>query len=208
VRHDADEPAACVAQVFDGADSLRQLHQREDPLLHAGAAGRRDRHERDAALGRALARPHQLLADDAPHRPAHEREVHDRELTGAVGDRGGPDHHGVAKACGQLRLDEPLRVRAQVEEDERILRAQVGRLLGEAAPVGELRDALPRLERKVVAAVRAHVQVARELVLAVMRVALRAGVRVRLLIPTGFRQIAMLDRDVDPLGHGDRLSLN
>jgi hypothetical protein len=29
---------------------------------------------------------------------------------------------------------------------------------------------------------------------------------VRLFVLTGFRQIAMLDRDVDPLGHGDRLS--
>ena len=38
--------AARVVQLLDRADRLRQLHQREDALLHARAARRRDRDER------------------------------------------------------------------------------------------------------------------------------------------------------------------
>ena len=45
-----------VVQVLDRADGLRQLHQREDPLLHARAARGGDRDERHAALGRAARR--------------------------------------------------------------------------------------------------------------------------------------------------------
>ena len=65
-----------LAQQVDGADGLGHLHEREHVLLHARAARGRDRDERDAALGRDVARAREDLADDAAHRAAHEREVH------------------------------------------------------------------------------------------------------------------------------------
>jgi hypothetical protein len=52
-----------------------------------------------------------------------------------------------------------------------------------------------------VIALRAHAEVLRELVVAIVRAALRARVRVRLLIGRRLREIAMLDRNVDALGH-------
>ena len=60
-----DQRAAGVVQILDRGDRLRQLHQREDPLLHARAARGGDRDERDAALRGALARARELLADGA-----------------------------------------------------------------------------------------------------------------------------------------------
>ena len=60
-----------------------------------------------------------------------------------------------------------------------------------------------RRHREVVAAVRADVERRRELVVAVVRPAARAGVRVLLLAG---RRLRVLDPDVDAgLGHGDRI---
>ena len=47
--HHRDQRAAGVVQLLDRDDGLRQLHQREDPLLHAGAAGGGDGDQRHAA---------------------------------------------------------------------------------------------------------------------------------------------------------------
>ena len=67
---------ARLAQQIDGAHRLGHLHERQHVLLHARAAGGRDRDQRDAPLGRDVARAREDLADDAAHRAAHEREVH------------------------------------------------------------------------------------------------------------------------------------
>ena len=97
--------------------------------------------------GRALARAHELLSDDAPHRAAHEREVHDRELARLALDRRGAADDRVAEPGLHLGLDEPLGVRAEVEEAERIGRAQLLVLLDERARVDELLDPLARADR-------------------------------------------------------------
>src|SRR5947208_1798181 len=65
VREDRDESNAGVVQVLDRGNGLRELHQREDSLLHACAAGGGHGDERRAALDRAVARTRELLADDA-----------------------------------------------------------------------------------------------------------------------------------------------
>ena len=62
VRHDRDERAAGLVELVDRADRLRQLHQRENPLLHARAARGRDADERNLPRRRPLARPRELLA--------------------------------------------------------------------------------------------------------------------------------------------------
>ena len=63
-----------------------------------------------------VARPRELLADDAAHRAAHEREVHDRELALPALDRGLADHDRVGEPRRHLGLGEPLGVGAEVEE--------------------------------------------------------------------------------------------
>ena len=90
---------------------------------------------------------------------------------------------------------------AQVEEAERVGRAEVGGLLDEAARVGELLDPLARLDREVVPALGADPEVRVQLVVPVVRAAARAGVRVLLRRRLG--RLLVLDRDVD-LGVGHR----
>jgi hypothetical protein len=69
MREHRDQHPACVLQVPDRHHGLRQLHQREDALLHAAASPRPETEIRRAALlGRPLAGPGEPLADDASHR--------------------------------------------------------------------------------------------------------------------------------------------
>ena len=112
MREDGEHRAARLVELVDRADRLRELHEREDPLLHASAARRGDRDERNAGLRRALARTHELLPDDAPHRAAHEGEVHDGEIARLALDRRRAADDRVAEPRLDLRLGEPLRVRA------------------------------------------------------------------------------------------------
>ena len=70
--------ASCSSSI--ARDHLRQLHQREDPLLHARAARARREEQRRTPVDRRVAGARELLADGAPHRAAHEGEVHHREL--------------------------------------------------------------------------------------------------------------------------------
>ena len=145
---------------------------------------------------RALAGPHELLSDDAPHRAAHEREVHDRELALLGLDRRGTADDRVAEPRLHLRLGQALRVRPEVEEPEGIGRAEVLVLLGERARIDELLDALARANAEVVPALRAHAKRLLELVVPVVGAA--AGARVRVVGALGrlVRSLA-LDLDVD-----------
>src|SRR4029450_14107106 len=99
-----DHRAPGVLHVLDRADRLGQLHQREDPLLHARAARRGDADERQAALGRALAGAAELLAYDTAHRAAHEAEVHDGELARHALDRSRANDHGGAETRGESEV--------------------------------------------------------------------------------------------------------
>ena len=78
----------------------------------------------------------------------------------------------------ELGLGQPVAVRAQVEEAERIGGAQVSVRLLEGTGVGKLGDPLRRAHREVMAALGADPEVLGELVLAVVRAAARTGVRV------------------------------
>src|SRR5712691_8108113 len=118
-------------------------------------------------FGGTVAGAYELLADDAAHRTAHEAEVHDRELARLAVDLGSADYDRVALPGLQLGLCEALGVGAQIEEPERVGRAQVSFLLGERARIGELLDPLACGQREVVAALRADPEVTVELVVAV-----------------------------------------
>ncbi|MFM9124905.1 MAG: hypothetical protein ACKOSO_07055, partial [Actinomycetota bacterium] len=103
----------------------------------------------------------------------------------------------------ELRAELAVRVRAQVDESERVGGAQVGPDLLEGAGVDDLVDALERPHREVVAALRADAQRVPQLVVAVVRAAGRARVGVppsRVVIPLG-----ALDVDLDR-GHQPRRS--
>ena len=187
----------------DGDHGLRQLHQREDALLHAGATRRRHGDQRAAVLGRPLAGAGEPLADDAPHRAAHEREVHRGDPARMALDRRAAGEDRVAEARPELRLGEALDVRPEVEELERVGRAQVAVLLLERAGVGKLRDTLARADRKVMTALRADAEVLGELVVAIVRSAARARVRVpAAAVAAGRVGLLVLDRDVDVPGGG------
>ena len=97
---------------------------------------RRSADARAAALSQARAN---FSPDDASHRAAHEREVHHRELARAILDRGARRSTIASPSPVATSASRAARVRPQVEEAERVGRPQVGRLLDEAALVGELR---------------------------------------------------------------------
>ena len=149
----------------------------------------------------ALARARELLADGASHRAAHEREVHDGELARPPLDRRRARDERVAEAGRHLGLRQPVGVGPQVEEAERVGRAQVGILLDERAAIGELGDPLARADREVVAAVGTDAHRRLELVVPVVRVAPRAGVRMPLPVPLGALRVAARDGDVDAALH-------
>ena len=202
--HHGDQRAARVLQVLDRAHRFGELHQREDSLLHTRAARCRDRDHRHAACGRAVTCTRELLADRAAHRAAHEREVHHRQLARPALDLRLSDQHRLAEPGLELRLGESLRVRAQVEEVERIFAADVRRLFDERTLVRQRPDPRACLHLEVVAAVRTDPQVGVELVVAIVRLALGAGVRMLLARRVG-RAAPVLDRNVDP-GGGHELS--
>ena len=196
VRH------ARLAQQVDRADCLRHLHEREHVLLHARAAGGRDRDQRDAALGRHVAGAREQLAHDAAHRAAHEGEVHRAEHARHALDRRGADDHRVAQPGGHLGLAQALGVRAQIGERERIGRAHVEGELAEAPGIGELLHALLGPHREMVSAHRADAQSGAQLVLAIVRLAVRAGVRMQLRAGKRLlgRRLLALHLDLDVFG--------
>src|SRR5207244_13646740 len=94
----------------------------------------------------ALAHARELLPDDAAHRAAHEAELHHRELARVLLDRRAADHHRLAQARRELGLGKPLRVRAEIEELERVVRAQGGGVLGASVLVGHMTYVLECVE--------------------------------------------------------------
>ena len=115
------------------------------------AAGRRS--------GGVLAGARELLADDAPHRAAHEREVHHREAARVLLDRSGAGDDRVAEPRLQLGLGEPLGVRTKVEELERVGGAELGPSSSKEPASSKLAYALGCAHGEVVPAVLADAQV-------------------------------------------------
>src|SRR6185437_11760374 len=95
-------------------------------------------------------------------------------------DRPLADHHRLTKTGLHLGLGESLGIGPQVEEIERILRPKIGRLLYERALVRQRRDAGAGAHGEVVSAMWTHPERRLELIVPIMRSALRACVRVLL----------------------------
>ena len=135
-----------VAQHLDRNRRARKLHQRENALLHARAARRREHDERHAALRGGLEPRDHRLAGRHAERAAHEIEIlhadHDRKAV----ERADPDLHGVGEAGLGAGILEAVGITALVAEFQR-----VG---GDSAH----RDVLPFavVEDRLQARIRAH----------------------------------------------------
>src|SRR5437879_3761409 len=175
--------------VQEESDPLLELVPRDDLIdeavleeeLRALEAGRQLLADRRAG---------DLLAHDAAHRAAHELEVHHREHDGDARERRVSGDDRVAAPGLRLRGRDPLGIRLAVDEAERIGRGEIGVGLPERARVRQDLDALLCPELEVVPALRAHVEVPRELLveqhLAAAR-ALRPEVRGEFLRPSAER---------------------
>ncbi len=147
-----------------GADGLRQLHQREESppaCAHRPSAVTRD--ERGAALDRCAARTR--AANFSPTALPIEPPMNEKSMT-ASSHRGLPRWPrrpiiiASPRPGGEHRLGELLACTGGGRKAERVVGAQVGRLLLEAPVVAELLDPLPRA-REVVPAVGADREVHR-----------------------------------------------
>src|SRR5437899_2710644 len=190
VGEHGDERDAGGVEARDRADRLGHLHERDRALLHPRAAGGGDDDERLALRERPLGGAGDLLAHDAAHRAAHELEVHHREHDGDARERRVSGDDRVAAPGLRLRGRDPFGIRLAVDEAERIGRGESGVGLPERARVRQELDALLCPELEVVPALRAHVEVPRELLveqhLAAAR-ALRPEVRGEFLRPPAER---------------------
>src|SRR5260221_780939 len=137
VAHDAEVWHPGCAEAFERRARLRELHQGERALLHAGPTGGRDDDERDALAEGVLPGAGDLLAADGPHRAPHEPEVHDADRDVAAVDPAGPSDRGVAHAGCELGRRYPIGVRLLVNEAKRIERLEAGIALGERVRVEE-----------------------------------------------------------------------
>jgi hypothetical protein len=110
-------------------------------------------------------RPRDLLANDRPHRPANESEIHDRQNhRNAVPEtRSGQDAIGPSHL--RLCLSQPLGVGLQVTEAKGIAGGQLRINLGERPFVNEKRHVVRRGDSKVESTMRTHLSVLSELFL-------------------------------------------
>ena len=124
-----------IAQLVQGDDRLGHLHEGEHALLHARAAGRGNADQRNTLRDRGLGGTGEPLADDRSHRSAKKAEVHRRHHTWLTLDRQGRRDDRLGRALRLGRAD-PIGVRLQVYESQRVRRAQLAADLGPDAIVG------------------------------------------------------------------------
>src|SRR5215207_1346453 len=112
-----------LTEARERGDRLRHLHEGEDPLVHARAAGGIDRQQRDTELGAALGRAGELLAEHGAHTGAEKIEMGHGQRERTTLDRGAPGDQRLALAALLLRREELLIVRATaVRKPERVFR--------------------------------------------------------------------------------------
>ena len=72
---DTDEDESRLPQLSQTGARLGQLHQREDPLLHTGAARGRDDHQRKTQFHRSPGSPRDLLPHGRSHAAPKEGKI-------------------------------------------------------------------------------------------------------------------------------------
>ena len=143
-------------QALQSGRRLGHLHERQDALLHAGAAGGGDDDDGDVLGGGLLDGPGELFPHGRAHAPAQEREIERAEHGREAPDPGQPRHHRLAASRLFAGRAQPVPVALGVLEAQRVGRGQAAVVLLERPAVDEQRDALPRVDPEGVPALRAH----------------------------------------------------
>ena len=120
IREHDDVRQARLLDLLHGDDGARQLHQRQDTFLHAGAPGGRDHDERRFLEDRQPGRGEQRSAHGDPHGSAEEAEIEHGDDDRHAAHPAVGDDHGVGLAGAVLRLLEALGVASAVAELQRI----------------------------------------------------------------------------------------
>ena len=163
VRLHRDERQALGRERRERRARLRHLQERQQPLLHAGAAARRKAHERLPVRDGVLDAAHEALAHHGAHRAAHEGELECArdDLDGF--ERAAHDDDRIALADGLLRRGESVAITLAVTEPQWVLGRDVGADLDRTVGIQELGQALACADAHVVCALRADLQVALDL---------------------------------------------
>ena len=151
---DSEERHLRLAQLRHRCGRFSHLHERQDALLHAGAARSRHEDQRHAPFQGPIDGATDLFTDDRPHTAAHEPEIEDAQRHLAPIDRPLADDHGVFTAgLFLLRLD-PVFIRAGILKLERVLRLQLGVPLFEGSEIHQQVDTFNHRNGKVIVALR------------------------------------------------------
>jgi hypothetical protein len=137
---------------------LGHLHERQDALLHARPAARRQDHGGQLLGRRPLEQPGDLLADHRAHRAAHELELKDPERHPQLVQAADEAAEGVGGPERLFQAAQAVGVALGVAKAERIGSAKARVLLDGGALVQEQADAVLGGHREVVPALRAAAQ--------------------------------------------------
>ena len=138
---------------------LGHLHEREDPLHHAGAARRAHHDQGKVAVKGVASGAGNLLPHHRAHRPADEAEIHDGENDGDALDSRPPRDDRVVAARPLLRRREAVAIVLQIGEAERIAAGHLHVGLLEGIGVGEQLHIAHRGDAEVAATLRTNAQV-------------------------------------------------
>ena len=152
VGEHGDRRHARLVEAHGGGCRLAHLHQAQHAFLHARATAGDDGDERYAPIGRELQREGHLLADDAAHAAAHEREVEDRQDAVASVDARGAGHDRLVQAGLAARQLESIAIRDAIGKDQRIDRDEARVTCLERLGIGEQVDPLAGGQLEVIAA--------------------------------------------------------
>src|SRR6266542_6669044 len=167
VRQNRHVRNAAFGKLRKNCRGLRHLHQTQDALLHARAAGCRNKNEREFSLERLLSEPRDLFTDNRAHRATHEREVHHAKTNGQSHELSRERQDGVAIT----RLyGGPFKALRILRKAQRVGRTDLGLCLLGRAFVEKNIEVLNRTNSAMVLTRRTHVEVPDEF-LAEVRVA-------------------------------------
>jgi hypothetical protein len=142
---------------------LRHLHEREDALLHPGAAGRGEDDDAGAPLEAPLDGAGDLLADHRAHAAPEEPELEDGEHRGKRLDGRLPADDALLRLRLPLRVGHARGIGLCVAEGQRVARDEVGVDLDERALVGDEGDPVGGRDAEVILALRTDGEVPLEL---------------------------------------------
>ncbi|EPX82684.1 hypothetical protein ruthe_03142 [Rubellimicrobium thermophilum DSM 16684] len=161
-EHD-DIGQARILDRLQGDSRAGHLHQRQDPLLHPRAPCGGEEDQGALQLYRALGGSDHRIADIEAHRSGHEGEVMGRGDDRGAMDFALGDQHRLLLAGGLARLPEAIDITLLIPELERV-GDRLGDLdLGEDATVEQRLEAVAGLDRHVMAAMGADIEMGGQL---------------------------------------------